>query len=290
MIGCASVDYTRIYSVDGVIIDNVNITLNKDVVSSDAKAQQIYDVIQQDVLNFEHSINAWVKDNFNGVYVGTDSVEKYFSDGIGVDISIMTETDNSYTFYFTIHYDSLQHFIYFYGLNTEEVIEMYSLNDLGDVSPFMADDFGPFISQIIEGNYDIENVNMFITDYVWSKDNAYSIFTTMERSEGESYLDYYINQANNILGEDYASDTVLDNVNVTESYETTEDRYDSNGTVGINASTGYYVHEWKIEDINQEIIFNRHRPQQVAWYVLAIVISLAVVVALLFVYRKKKEV
>ncbi len=288
MVGCASVEYTRVYSYDGVIIDDISITLDKTTFDTDAKAMAVLDEVKGDVQNLELAVDAWVKENFGGKYVGTDSMESYFADGYDIDIAPeVTETDTRYTFYFYIQYATLQHFIYFYGLNTDEVIETYGLYDIDDVQPFLAEDFGPFISQIIEGKYNEESLNLFITDHVWQKENAYSTFATMDRTEGQAYLDYYIDIANDTLGEDYSYDNVLDNVDVTQYYETTESRYDSNGDMGVSGQTGYYVHRWQIEDIEDSITFVRHRPNRVWWYVLAIAISLVVLAILLFIFRKK---
>ncbi|MBE5735166.1 MAG: hypothetical protein E7361_01810 [Clostridiales bacterium] len=289
MVGCASVDYTRIYSTDGVIIDDVTITLNKDVFDTYAKADAIVQAVKTDVQAFDLAISAWVKENFSGKYDGMESMEEYFAKGYTVGISSeVEETEDSYSFYFFIKYHTLQHFIYFYGLNTEDVILTYGLYDVDEVKPFMVDDFGPFISQILKGNYDIDEESLLINNYLWSKDNAYQYFINMEKTTGEKYYDCYIDKANTVLDGAYTSDNVLENVVVTERYETTENRYHSDNMYR-DYNTGYIVHEWQIEDVSDSITFVRHRPEQVAWYVMALVISMVVLVILLFVFRKKGD-
>ena len=287
--GCANVNYTRVYSVDGVIIDDITFTLNKDIFDTTAKANAVIEAVKSDVQALDLAIDNWVKQNFAGKYVGTDSMEEYFADGYSVVLAPKVEEDDEgYIYYFSIKYKTLQHFIYFYGLNTADIIETYGLYNIEDVEPFMAKDFGPFISQILIGNYNIDDPNLFIKDLVWTKDNVYKYFTDMEKSNGDKYLDYYIDIANNALGQEYNEDTILNNVVIKEMYQTTEDRYDSDGNMYRDGS-GYIIHQWEIEDVTDKISFMRHRPNQVWWYVSAVVISICGAVILLFLHRKKGE-
>ena len=287
--GCAHINYSRVYSADGVIIDDVTISLSKDTFDSEAKARAVFDAVKADVQALDLAIDNWVKDNFGGKYVGTDSMESYFASGYNIGLaSNISDQNDCYEYYFYIEYRSLEHFIYFYGLNTDSVIETYGLHDVADVQPFMSDDFGPFISQILIGNYNIDDPNIFIRDLVWSKDNAYHSFSDMTKSNGDKYLDCYIDIANVTLDEDYSKDTVLDNIEFTERYETTENRYDCNGKKYVDSS-GYVVHEWEINDISDQITFMRHRPNQAWWYVSAVVVTMAVALILLVLYRKKGD-
>ncbi len=288
-VGCASVDYTRVYTGSGSIIDEISIVLDKEEFTS-GKAQSVYNIVKNDVDLYADAIDNWAKTTFTG-YIDEVSLYEVFTKGIKVDTTQMKSEANGYTFSIFITFKELYHFIYFYGLNTPEILEQQGIINIEGAVGFATEDYGPFLQSYLQGKYEIDNSPLFTYKAVWSSDNAYENFSRLIRSNDQTYLDYYISRINSVMDTTYTQEEVLDNVEINQHFQTTESRIKGDTThVDGLSQAGFTIYSWNLnEDGEQTIDIYRARPVTVWWYVVAVVVSGLCVGFMFIKLRKNKE-
>ncbi len=287
--GCAQINYTRYYTESGTVIDRVDISFDGNKFSQ-TQARNMYTIIQQDVLRYYDEIKEWEQDNFANKYVNETSVLDYFKKGITVTITNLETNNGNYEFGFNIQFATLEQYVYFYGLNTDEVLNKYGFAKLENVQPFATNDYGPFVSSLVSGDYRKERANLFNNSYIWQDNNIFQYFQQEQREDDQSYLDYYIVRSNDILGEEYTEDNVFDNITLKENFETSDARYKSNADgVYRDNEIGYVIHSWSLTSDDSQLEVYRVLPVQVWWYVLAVAITFVAIIIMFPIWHYRRE-
>ena len=292
--GCGAIDYRRIYVPDnngeGVsVIDDILVCLDKDTYSN-AQSQMLYAYVKADVNELELSKTAWVEENFRGEYYEGVNLYDYFNSGISIKTTELLETDSQYYFNIVFQFKSTQHFVYFYGLATPEVIERNGFIDFGEVSKFKFDDFGPFLEEIANGDYDLVGVNPFLNVYEWSSTDFYTKFQSQTRFNDETYVDYYVDKVNSVLSSDYTKEEILSNIEIGQYFETSDTRFSSNADSLIyDADLNMFMHYWDIDGDDVVLKIYRNSPVTYMWYIFALGVSLICVGVMFVIYKCKKK-
>lgn len=292
--GCADVRYRRIFDKSGSIIDEVVISIDKEAIEAN-DAETLYQEVKKDFTDYAGAVSQWIKDNFAGMYIEDASVETYIRQGITTSVIEKTESPTSYVFGFVTQFDTIEHFVYFYGLNNYEefdVVETLGLHNFEGVTGFDIEDYGPFISENVTNQYTKDETPLFTTGYIWSSNNVYDNFKLMEKSDAITYLDYYCSRVSTLTDTAYTADDVKQYVNVTQVFETNDDRIfgNSDKVYADPELRGYTVYEWNLnDDMGKTIEIQRNLPVSYAWIMLALILTFAFTIALFVIYYTKKR-
>ncbi len=277
--GCAKVAYRRIMTNDGVIIDEVMIVLDKDIFN-DVQAAQIYDSVKTDYQNINNTFLDWLQVNFAGKYIKHESVYQDFKQNISMNITTLQSDEKEYYFSVYFQFNSTLHFLYFYGMATEEFVQEYGLEDYGEAVGVVPD-FGSFVKSMITNDYEIINSNAFVRNFQWQDTDMYSKFKSFTRETGETYIQYYVDKANLILGEDYSEADVANNIQLIQIFESTNNRYVTNADMvyADPDAIGHYIYRWDIEAGKSTTLeLAKKSPRPVAWYITGIAVAAAAIV------------
>ncbi len=275
MVGCANIDYRRIYTKSGSIIDEVNITLSKDMFNN-SNSEALYGTIKSDVDNYYRAVTQWIDDNMGDKYVSDINLGQEFKENISVRTTERRASADGYTFSIIIEFTSIEYYIYFYGLNTPEILAKYGVIDIEGVKGFDIKDYGQFMTDIVTSDYDIREDAWCTKKLVFGSDSIVDKFGNIYRGMDQKYLDYYVTRVNSLLSTSYTSDEVLDNIDIIQSFETNDKRFKSNADKVYNDPelNGYIVHEWNLNDLNgKEMELYRLSPVRVWWYVIGLAVA-----------------
>jgi len=291
--GCGAISYRRIYIPNpadtGVaLIDEIAVTYDK-TKYTETQALLIHDYVKADVNKLELAKVQWAKDNFEGEYYSEVHLFDYFNNGISFKTTDLKSDDNYYFFYVTLQFYSIQHFAYFYGYATPDVIERNGFIDFGEVSKFEFSDFGPFLGEIAKGEYDIVNVNPFLNEVEWKSEDFITKFKDEIRLGDETYIDYYVDRVNSVLGTDYTEEDMFDNMTFSQIFETSDSKFTSDSDkLYYDEDLGLLMHYWEINEGESELLLAKNSPIQYVWYIAAVIVVL-VAVAIMFIINIKKK-
>jgi len=190
-----------------------------------------------------------------------------------------------------ITFSELYHFIYFYGLNTPEILQKYGIIDIDGAVGFATEDYGPFLQEYIKNNYSIDESPIFTNKYIWSTDNVLNHFSRLTRTTDQTYLEYYIARINSLLDTTYTEEEILDNVDINQHFQTTQTRIkgDTEYFDGLS-QPGFVIYSWDLNlDGSQSIDIYRLLPVTTWWYVLGVGIALVCIVVMFITFRIKKN-
>ena len=275
MVGCANIDYRRIYTKSGSIIDEVNITLSKDMFNN-SNSEALYGTIKSDGDNYYRAVTQWIDENMGDKYVADINLGQEFKENISVRTTERRASADGYTFSIIIEFTSIEYYIYFYGLNTPEILAKYGVIDIEGVKGFDIKDYGQFMTDIVTSDYDIREDAWCTKKLVFGSDSIVDKFGNIYRGMDQKYLDYYVTRVNSLLSTSYTSDEVLDNIDIIQSFETNDKRFKSNADKVYNDPelNGYIVHEWNLNDLNgKEMELYRLSPVRVWWYVIGLAVA-----------------
>lgn len=260
--GCARVDMIRIIDQDYAITDKITIEFDGQKLNNKGLSiDSIKSKLDGDFELLEECIEDWK----SGFEINYPDLFEELKTGIlcGKDNSLA----NEYSIY--INFANSKMFYLFYGYYNDEE---------NNIDGALAD-VGPFLDKIAKEEYKVEELSWFLYKY------------SMLISENpKNKIKEFTYNGRNIC-EDYSAYTgyTIDEIELNQLFTYPDDRVYSNSDYSTDEYLGNSVFFWdlngKDEGFNLELY--RLLPRPVAWYVLALIVSAIVVVALVIVYINK---
>ncbi len=260
--GCAQVEFLRTVDDYEVITDKLVVVLDEAKLNKhNVSLETVTAEINNDFIRFRQHVGMWV-DSFAPYPELHEMLEK----GVYCEYTFVKRNELSVL----VQFANWDCFAIFYGLI-----------DIKDCEYNRAmEDIGPFITKIINGEFEKENIGLFLYKYSVVndagiigkiRDNGYSI---------EGINTDYVQKYKNITK--YS----LDDIEMSQVFVYPDDRIYSNATYEDHVGDLTML-SWDLTDCGEgyQMSIYKVAPRAVSWYVLAIVISAIVVVAL-FVYIK----
>ena len=257
--GCADIELIRTVDSNYVIMDKFVITLDKSSLGSN------YDVVRasivDDMTNYRNYVNDWIE-SFREDYI--DEYE-YLKDGILCET--ITDNDNELSVY--IEFYEMECFAMFYGLATFEGVE--------GISKAM-DDIGPFVTQILTQDYKTENMGLFL--YKAALMSNQSMLSDLENCKIDEIGVNYYDKYTDMLGADNQD------ISLTQIFAYPDDRLYSNADE-VEELDGFTFMLWDLTNKGKDFRMEAYKlaPRVVAWYVLALIISVAVICVAIVVIK-----
>lgn len=256
--GCANIEFVRKFDGSSEIFDRLVIELDKDELESFGyDLKDTMTIINEDLNDIRLYVEDWKKSFFE--VEGLENVAKMVSTGIKVSIDKPTTN----RIYMTVVFSDIKMFGLFYGYTT---IEEYEYNKA-------MTDVGPFIDKIISNDYSTEKYGIFLYKSAIVKNGGIL----------DSLQDFEVNGVNyyNKYRKEFNYDYNLEDVEFYEMFTYPDDRLYSNAD-DSEVNKGLSIYRWSLsdKDDNFEMILYKLSPNASAWYILALVVSILVVVVL----------
>lgn len=285
--GCAKMEYIRTVDGYGVIIDKLVVSLDESKINKAGKSlEEVANKISSDFDNFIIMVGNW-KENFNDSESYSELYEKLKT---GIKVSRNNIRNKELTL--SIEFSNWQMFGLFYGFVTvggQEVVG--AMNDIG-----------PFLSNLLLGQYGTSDMGIFLYKYSRVTDEGFIKNLQNKYADDDStfistnYADYNFNFTN--LYNDYRNFTNnsydINDLDIVQIFAYPDERlysncdedevFESQNLDGLNMM--YWNLSDKDDDYQMEIY--KVAPKSTAWYVVALVIS-AVVVAILIIRMAKNS-
>lgn len=275
LFGCATVESFRMVTYNkegkGIIEDSLVVTLDKKKLGS--AYDSVKSSINDDMITFMNYVYDWI-DSFEADYK-----EEYLELSKNIDCKVVVE-DRSNILTTRLTFTGSKSFALFYGItNVEE-----------NVSSKAMDDIGPFLSNILKQEYDFADIGLFLYKYhVLNTPNLAGQIPDLEIEEiGVNYYKKY----SHLTGFDM-DDIEVSQVFVypTDTFAYVDDHVYSNADFKEEVD-GHTFLGWNLSDKekNFQVSLYKLYPQTMAWYVVALVISIVfVIVAFVIINIKCKE-
>lgn len=271
LMGCATIETYRIVNPDYSIIDEIVITLDRSKLDKVGKYSEVKNGVENDMLTFATYVNDWI-DLFEEDYPMIHSLLKK-----GITCS-KEETSQDNQIKFVMNFAGIEYFSFFYGLDcaTEELQDIMS----SELYHKALTDIGPFVSKMSAGDYNRENMGLFLYKYYMFGSSG--LMSGLEGFEEELGARDYV--------EKYSSMThyTLDDVDIIQNFTypdtTIKSNADDTETVGGMTFMSWDISD-KTDDFEMEIYYVGARPT--AWYVLALILTAGATVGIYFLIKKK---
>lgn len=258
--GCAEIEYIRTVDSYNTIMDKLVIKLDKNKLGSNYST--VKNSVYDDLIIFRNHVYNWI-DSFEEVYP-----EVYEDLKEGILCQIVDDVDNELSL--IVEFANWYCFGVFYGYYEESEFEYCkAMNDIG-----------PFIKQILNQDYQSEEMNIFLYKYSMIKqDNIKSIIDKFTIDEIETiYYDKYKDMTG------YS----LNDIDLSQVFAYPDDRIYSNADVK-EVVEGITFLAWDLSDKNENFQMTIYKvaPHAYVWYITGLIISAIVVVVLFIVIGKK---
>ncbi len=259
--GCASIQMVRAIDSSGTIIDRLVIDLDESKINKSGKTvAEVKSAIKNDIISFRQYVESW-KTQF--------TLEEYPELALSLENGILindTETGNQLSV--AIEFSNWQMFGLFYGIvNLEDVEYEKALNDVG-----------PFLSQLLLGQYETTDMALFLYKYSHIEDAGF-IKNLQALPEGEDndfsvLYEKYRKMTNNYYD--------IEDLNISQIFAYPDEKLYSNADE-IEYAGDLTMMMWDLSNKDDTFKMEIYKlgPQAVHWYVLALVISAVVVVLIM---------
>ena len=259
--GCASIQMVRAIDSSGTIIDRLVIDLDESKINKSGKTvAEVKSAIKNDIISFRQYVASW-KTQF--------TIEEYPELALSLENGITindTETGNQLSI--AIEFSNWQMFGLFYGIvNLEGHEYEKALNDVG-----------PFLSQLLLGQYETTDMAVFLYKYSHIEDAGF-IKNLQALPEGEDndfsvLYEKYRKMTNNYYD--------VDDLNISQIFAYPDDKLYGNADE-IEYAGDLTMMMWDLSNKDETFKMEIYKlgPQAVHWYVLALVISAVVVIAIM---------
>jgi len=272
LFGCADLEAFRIidpYSETSIITDRFVVTLDKNKLGS--SFQTVKESIYDDMVMFRNYVYDWIdsfEENHNDVY-------QELSKGIACEVVPSTDNLLSINLGFADEYC----FALFYGVITLE----------NEETTKAMDDIGPFLSQILKQDYEVENFGTFLYKYaIINNSNIYDQLPNFQIEDlGINYYTKYTDMTN----------YNIENINVSQvfvypndTFVYADDKIYNNADVVEVVDNFTYLY-WDLNNKGEdfELFLYKLAPNTIPWYVLALIISVVVVIVAIIVIKLKSK-
>lgn len=258
--GCAKIEIMRMVDSYRMIMDKLVVTLDKN------KLLNNYDNVRNnvitDMITFRNYVHAWIegyKEEYPKVYL--DMKE-------GIICEVPESQNNELSVVLT--FADISFFAVFYGLADINKVEY----------AHAMEDVGPFIQEIFDQEYKTEEFSLFL--YKYSMVSNKGIMSTIK--------DYKIDGINTNYYDKYYELTgcSLSDLDVTQIFAYPDDRLYSNADVK-EVVGGVTFLAWDLSDKESDFEMSIYKlaPEAVAWYILALGISVLFVLIATFIIAVK---
>lgn len=259
--GCAKVTYSIIRSDDYTIVQRINVSLDlSDIEAHNASVTEI----KQDIESTVESFNTSRQTAFS-VYLSKLSMtdDPYYK-------SLVPYIKDAVTTYFGWNGNTYTYALKFTAVIIDGMVHI----PVDNVYYF-------YYSGEFEYNEEDDDSNNTLEDELFTKEYRQTFTTNFDSELCDSIEQEFLNE--------YSSyGFTLDDVAYVYSYGQKYSRLHSDADV-VSYQNGVYVHTWNLEDKTQEVNFYRIYAKPVAWYVLAVAISVIVSLVLLVVAIVQKR-
>lgn len=259
--GCASIQMVRAIDSSGTIIDRLVIDLDESKINKSGKTvAEVKSAIKNDIISFRQYVESW-KTQF--------TIEEYPELALSLENGILindTETGNQLSI--AIEFSNWQMFGLFYGIvNLEDFEYEKALNDVG-----------PFLSQLLLGQYETTDMAVFLYKYSHIEDAGF-IKNLQALPEGEDndfsvLYEKYRKMTNNYYD--------VDDLNISQIFAYPDEKLYSNADE-IEYAGDLTMMMWDLSNKDDTFKMEIYKlgPQAVHWYVLALVISAVAVILIM---------
>ena len=259
--GCASIQMVRAVDSSGTIIDRLVIELDESKINKSGKTMaEVKSAIKNDIISFRQYVASW-KTQF--------TLEEYPELALSLENGIMindTETGNQLSV--AIEFSNWQMFGLFYGIvNINDLEYEKALNDVG-----------PFLSQLLLGQYETTDMALFLYKYSHIQDAGF-IKNLQALPEGEDndfsvLYEKYRKMTNNYYD--------VEDLNISQVFAYPDDKLYSNADeIGYEGDLTMMMWDLSDKDANFKMEIYKLGPQATDWYVLALIISAVAVVIIM---------
>lgn len=280
--GCAEIKYIRAVDGRGVIIDKLVVTLDESKINKSQKTLgEVSNKISQDFNEFIIMVNEW-KESFNHSETYSELYER-----LKTGILVNRENTSTRELTLSIEFSDWQMFGLFYGIVTVGGEE---------VEGAMAD-VGPFLSNLLLGQYGTSDMGIFL--YKYSRVTDEGFIKNLQGLPVDQNCTFNDTFNFSELYNDYRAYTNnsydIDDLDIVQIFAYPDERLYSNCDEsevqeGQNLD-GLNMMYWNLSDKDDDFSMEIYKvaPRTIAWYVVALVVSAIVVVILIFRIRKNSK-
>lgn len=268
--GCARVEYIRAIDPSGVIIDRLVVELDESKINKAGKTlAEVRSSIEGDMMTLRSSVQAWKND------IGSRYPE--LSDSIEIGITCLPPTTIGNKVSQSIEFANWKMFGIYYGLIEIDGVEYDKV----------IDDVGPFVEEILKGDYTEENAGLFTYKYAQIKDkNILSNIKDAKEVGGNDYSNLY-DKYRNYLNNYYDIDDLKMVQTFTYPLNNANEKLYTNADE-VEIAGGVVFMQWDLNDNDDSLLeIYKLAPRMTAWYVLAIIISITVLCIIVINVAKK---
>ncbi len=259
--GCASLQFVCAVDGNGTIIDRLVIELDEAKINkSHANPETVKNAIQNDIIAFHDAIQEW-KGQFS--IVDTPEIALSLENGILFDTSTV---GNKITV--SLEFQNWTMFGLFYGFITVDGVEYEKAMS----------DVGPFLTNLLLGQYGTENMGLFLYKYSHVKDSGFiDNLQGVAESGDTTFSDLY--EKYRTLTNNYYETADLD---ISQVFAYPDEKLYSNADE-TEVTGGLTFMIWNLSDKSEDFEMEIYKlgPRAVAWYVIALIISALVAIALI---------
>lgn len=265
--GCASLQLIRAVDATGTIVDKLVIELDESKINKSGRTvNEVKSVIEGDVIAFRQYVKDW-KEQFN--------IEEYPELALSLENGILvndTKIGNQYTI--AVEFKNWTMFGLFYGIVTVQDVEYEKAMT----------DVGPFLSNLLLGQYGTDNLGLGIFLYKYSlvEDEGFiSNLQNLPEEERGSFTDLY-NKYRNLTYRNYD----IDDLDISQIFAYPDEKIYGNADE-VETTGGLTMMMWNLSDKDDGFKMEIYKlgPKSIGWYVLALIISAVVVLVIIFKLR-----
>ena len=256
--GCASIQMVRAIDSSGTIIDRLIIDLDESKINKSGKTvQEVKSSIKNDIISFRQYVDNW-KEQF--------TIEEYpeLATSLGTGIVVNdTEVGNQLTV--AVEFANWTMFGLFYGIVTIEDVEYEkALNDVG-----------PFLSELLLGQYGNEDMGVFLYKYSLVRDEGF-IKNLQALPDGEDNDFSVLYEKYRRLTNNYYD---VEDLNLSQIFAYPDQKLYSNADE-VEVAGDLTMMMWDLSNKEDGFKMEIYKlgPKTVGWYVIALIISAVAIV------------
>lgn len=263
--GCANVEFIRAIDSTNTIIDKIAISIDESKVNkAGSDLVTVTNMIESDMVQFRNGVTDWKESQFAKFPELYESVKT----GIRVEVSKPRKNELS----LAIEFRDWKMFGLFYG---------YAEAEDFDYVKFI-EDKGPFINNILNGNYEDNSYGLFIIKYSILKsmglENSIQNFDYNGTNYYEKYKAYFMNRYG------------MEDIELSQIFAYPDDRLHSNAD-DSEVQGDLTLLKWNLSDKEDafEMSIYKITANSSSWYILALAISAIAGIIILIVIKKKSK-
>lgn len=263
--GCADIEFIRAIDASNTIIDKLVISLNEsDINKGGETLSTVMRSIDNDMVLFRNKVDNWKHREFDAY---PDLLQRV-SEGIKVEVSQPKNNEISVA----IEFSDWDMFGLFYGYAVAQDFEYDKA----------LQDYGPFINDLINSDYEPNSYGMFIVKYSILKSAGIGGNIQNFEQNGVNYYEKYKNM--------FVGRYDINDVSVSQIFAYPDDRLHSNADAH-EVEGDLMLLRWDLSSKSQDFEMSIYKitANPTAWYILALILSaVATIIITIVIYKKNK--